>query len=103
MSDPRAERHAFPLPPMYCFVSDEGYVVGVASVDGDVVTGLCLALLDEPVTVSHWIETLRLTGSPREAALALVEEVGGTPMWKFVRLEDATILPPLVGTEPGEA
>lgn len=103
MSDTPAECHAFHLRHVYCFVSDEGRVVGVASVDGEVVTGLCLALLDEPVTISDWLEVLRITSSPIDAARALVEEVGGIPLMKFVRLEDATFLPPLMGTEPGEA
>lgn len=103
MSDFPADRRIFRYLGLYCFVSDEGRVVGLASLDDGIATGLCLALLDEPVTISDWVEVLRITSSPVEAAMALVDEVGGTRLMKFVHLPDPTILPPLMGTEPGEA
>lgn len=104
MSDTRAKYPPiFNLDATCAFVSDEGRVVGMASVDDGVVTGLCLALLDEPVTITDWMEMLNITQDPLEASEALLEELGGVALRRFVRLDDATFLFPNAVAEPGEA
>ena len=87
----------------YVFVSDEGRVVGIAlRVDGEL-RGVCLALLRAPVTLSTWLDTLRLDPDPEVAASKLVKEHGGIQMRHVVNLPNATFLPILAAGIPGEA
>jgi len=87
----------------YVFVSDEGRVVGVAMhVEGEV-RGVCLALLRAPVTLSMWLEVLRVEPDPEAAAAILVQRHGGIRLRHVVPLPHATILPPLAAGPVGEA
>lgn len=103
MSDARANWPFLHPRGVYGFVSDEGRVVGIAAPDGADMLGLCLALLDEPVTITDWLEVLDSTQNPLEAANALLAETGGKRIHEIVPLQDATYLPPRAALEPGEA
>ena len=104
MSDPRDKAPAvYYLDTVCAFVSDEGRVVGLTTLAGEGSVALCLAMLDEPVTITDWVEVLNLADSPIEAADILLEEMGGTRLRQFVRLTNPTYLSHSAVREPGEA
>ena len=85
------------------FVSDGGTTVGIGKRTPEGLLGLCLATLDAPVTLSEWLEAIRVQPDPEHAADDLVRRHGGSRICFITWLQEATVMPPLAGGPVGEA
>lgn len=85
------------------FVSDGGTTVGIGKRTREGLIGLCLATLHVSVSLTEWLEALRVQPDPERAADDLVQKHGGVRLCLVTPLQEATPMPPLAGGPVGEA
>lgn len=74
------------------FVSDDGRVVGIGrrNTEGDFLKGVTLAVLQNPLPITTWLDILAVSEGPEDAVCTLLSRVPGAPHIEAVDLDHVT-------------